>query len=104
MPNKSTNIEKMVFTPSINATDEEWNTNKFFPVTNSFGLNQSITSYNLSLYFEPNNSNQSGQQLIEQAQPSSMDNSIIWTIICDLLGAPCLVAFLYVLYRGIEVS
>jgi hypothetical protein len=35
--------------------------------------------------------------------PSSMDNSIVWTIFCDVLAAPCMLAFLYVLYRGIEV-
>ena len=35
--------------------------------------------------------------------PSSMENSIVWTIICDLIGAPCVVAFLYVLYFGVEV-
>lgn len=37
------------------------------------------------------------------SEPSSMDNSMIWTIICDMLGVPCSIAFLYVLYRGIEV-
>ena len=33
----------------------------------------------------------------------AMDNSILWVMICDLFGAPCMIAFLYVLYRGIEV-
>ena len=36
-------------------------------------------------------------------EPTYIDNSMIWTIICDLLGAPCSIVFLYVLYRGIEV-
>ena len=107
MLNKSNNIEKLVFTPFINTADEQWSANTFFPVTNSFGSNQNVTSYKTTLFYEPdtqNFSNQSGQELMGNAQPSSMDSSIIWTIFCDLLGAPCLVAFLYVLYRGIEVS
>ena len=33
----------------------------------------------------------------------AMDNSILWVMVCDLFGGPCMVAFLYVLYRGIEV-
>ena len=33
----------------------------------------------------------------------AMDDSILWVMICDLFGAPCMIAFLYVLYRGIEV-
>ena len=33
----------------------------------------------------------------------AMDNSILWVMVCDLFGGPCMLAFLYVLYRGIEV-
>ena len=107
MLNKSSNIVKLVFTPFITTADEQWSANTFFPVTNSFRSNQNVTSYKITLFYDPdtqNNLNQSGQELLGNAQPSSMDSSIIWTIFCDLLGAPCLVAFLYVLYRGIEVS
>ena len=38
-----------------------------------------------------------------QIESPAMDNSILWVMVCDLFGAPCMVAFLYVLYRGIEV-
>ena len=61
--------------------------------------------------FLTNNSNANGTYFYEDISskslfsttPSSMDNSIVWTIFCDIIGAPCMLAFLYVLYRGIEV-
>ena len=53
-----------------------------------------------------NNSNLLQAKVTNLSNPiesPAMDDSILWVMICDLFGAPCMIAFLYVLYRGIEV-
>ena len=37
-------------------------------------------------------------------EQSSHNGLLLWAIVCDVLGAPCSIMFLYVVYRGIEVS
>ena len=93
MSNKYNSTETLIFT-SYNNTEKI-----LFNIDTSFAENNTDPSHsnnNISFpYIEFITPNVTG--------PSSMENSIVWTIICDLIGAPCMVAFLYVLYRGIEV-
>jgi len=91
--NKSKMIERLVFS-SVNNTDLGFNINILPPEANVNG-----TCLDLNLHLQSSKCNNS--LLIDP--PSSMDNAIVWTIFCDVFGAPCMLAFLYVLYRGIEV-
>ena len=100
-------FEKLQFLPKINISDNKWNIPLFPPVNDNIGSNMNVTYLNVTVSFKldgANDSLSSNQESFWEAQPSSMDSSIIWTIICDLVGAPCLVSFLYILYRGIEVG
>ena len=100
-------IENLIFTPSNNTADDEWNIVIFPPVSSTIDSNMTTSISNGTMQFESDLVNTSilrDQELWLSSQPSSMDSSIIWTIFCDFLGAPFLIAFLYVLYRGIEVG
>ena len=100
-------IENFIFIPSNNTADDEWNIVIFPPVSSTIDSNMTTSISNGTMQFESdlvNTSILSDEELWLSSQPSSMDSSIIWTIFCDFLGAPFLVAFLYVLYRGIEVG
>ena len=100
-------LEKLYYLPKNNISDNKWNIPIFPPVPNNIGSNMNVTYLNVTVSFELGGTNDSisiNQESFWESQPSSMDNSIIWTIICDLVGAPCLVSFLYILYRGIEVG
>ena len=100
-------FDKLNFLPKTNKSGNQWNIPLFPPVPNNIGSSMNVTYLNVTVSFElggQNDSLSSNPESFWDTQPSSMDNSIIWTIICDLVGAPCLVSFLYILYRGIEVG
>lgn len=100
-------LVKVYFISNNNSSDNRLNIPIFSSVPSNTGSNTEVMSSNATIAYKmgmANDSLSNDKELLLEILPSSMDNDIIWTIICDLVGLPCLVSFLYILYRGIEVS
>ena len=72
-------------------------------LTNPSGLfNEGLSTTNSnSTLISPSPVENNMSATVEQSSPNGL---LLWAIVCDVIGAPCSIMFLYVVYRGIEVS